>query len=158
MYIKVLTQVYWPDDVSTAQHLVDLCEQLVEQGADVEVIASYRKYEDRSIKFPISETRNGVRIKRLRDTGFGKGTVLGRILDFASYNFLLFFAILFGKKPDLYLGMTSPPLVSVVGGVHRQVKGFKVLLLDDGLTTRVVDQIRTNQGRFIICKNPHGHG
>ena len=123
MRITVLTQVYWPDDVSTAQHLVDLCEELASRGASVEVIASYRKYEDRSVKFPLNEERHGVKIKRLRDTGFGKKTVLGRVLDFASYNFLLFFTILFRAKPDIYLGMTSPPLVSFVGAFIARLKG-----------------------------------
>ena len=125
MYIKVLQQQYWPDDVSTAQHLVDLCEQLAAQGAEVEVIASYRKYEDRSVKYKTSEVRHGVRIKRLRDTGFGKGTLLGRIADFASYNFLLFFEILFGRKPDVFLGLTSPPMVSFVGSFIARLKGSK---------------------------------
>jgi putative colanic acid biosynthesis glycosyltransferase WcaI len=125
MRISVLTQVYWPDDVSTAQHLVDLCEELVGHDAEVEVIASYRKYEDRSVKFPLREIRNGVKIRRLRDTGFGKKTMPGRILDFASYNFLLFFKILFGKKPDIYLGMTSPPLVSFVGAFVARIRGAR---------------------------------
>jgi putative colanic acid biosynthesis glycosyltransferase WcaI len=122
MRISVLTQVYWPDDVSTAQHLVDLCEELVAHDVEVEVIASYRKYEDRSVKFPLRETRNGVQIRRLRDTGFGKKTLLGRILDFTTFNVLLFFKILFGKKPDMYLGMTSPPLVSFVGAFVARLK------------------------------------
>lgn len=122
MRINVLTQVYWPDDVSTAQHLVDLCEELAAAGAEVSVIASHRKYEDRSVKYPLREERNGVSIRRLRNTGFGKRTFAGRLADFASFNFLLFFAILFGRKPDLYLGMTSPPMVSFVGAMVAKWK------------------------------------
>ena len=125
VFIKVLSQVYWPDDASTAQHLVDLCELLARRGARVEVITSRHKYEDNRVKYPRQETHNGVLIRRLNDFGLGKGTVIRRLLDFFSFNVLLFFRILFEAKPDMYLGMTSPPLVSFFGILVARLRGVK---------------------------------
>ena len=125
MHIVALSQVYWPDDVSTAQHLTDLCELLSCQGEYVEVITSKHKYEESRIVYPGTEQHHDVSIRRLNDFGFGKRTVLGRLLDFTSFNFLLFFRIVFAKKPDLYLGMTSPPLVSFFGVLVAKLRQVK---------------------------------
>ncbi len=170
MHITVLSQVYWPDDVSTAQHLTDLCELLGCRGVTVDVITSRHKYEQVHVKYPRRENHNRVSVRRLNDTGFGKRFVLGRLMDFASFNVLLFIRILFGKKPDVYLGMTSPPLVSFFGTIVaklRHVKFFywtmdlqpelsirsgliKEQSLMSGVLTSIGDRIFRNADKIIV--------
>ena len=127
MKILVLTQVYWPDTVATAQHLADICTDLSKSGHEVTVLTSRFAYENTKEKYPSKESHNGVRVIRLRNTGFGKATVLGRLADFFTFNVLIFFRLLFmGRKQfDMILGMTSPPLVSWMGCLAARWKNTR---------------------------------
>jgi colanic acid biosynthesis glycosyl transferase WcaI len=124
MDFLVISQVFWPDTASTAQHLADLAEELIREGHSVTVYCSRHAYENNKIKFPRREDHKGIRIHRLGNTGFGKKHTIGRLADFASFNFLLFFKLLKLKKKsfDAMIGMTSPPLVSWLG---VRVAGWK---------------------------------
>jgi colanic acid biosynthesis glycosyl transferase WcaI len=115
----VLSQVFWPDNASTSQHLTDLAVALVNKGHDVHVLSSRRGYEDPAVRYRERETYRGVQVERIRQTGFGKKRNIGRMIDFLSFNLNLFLRLLFVRKGQyqVMLGMTSPPLVSFLG-VH----------------------------------------
>ena len=49
MNILIITQVYYPDTVSVAQHLTDLAERLVSIGHSVEVISSRYGYDSNDL-------------------------------------------------------------------------------------------------------------
>jgi colanic acid biosynthesis glycosyl transferase WcaI len=117
MKILILSQVFWPDTASTAQHLADLAAELVRDGHRVDVFCSRYSYEDSSIVYAKREINMGVNIYRIRNTHFGKKNVFSRVLDFFSFNLLLFFRLtrLKAKEYDRVLGMTSPPMVSFIG-------------------------------------------
>ncbi len=129
MKFLVISQVFWPDTASTAQHLFDLAEELTEKGHAVTVYCSRYAYENNKMKFPLSENHLGIQIKRIHNTGFGKKYVVGRLIDFASFNFLLFFRLLLLKKKshDTVIGMTSPPLVSLLGVYLTRRKKMKFI-------------------------------
>ena len=114
MKIVCISQVYWPDTASVAQHLVDLLQALSDHGHDVTVITSRHNYEHPEIMYPAMEHHNGVRIHRLSNTGFGKKTKLGRLADFLSFNVLISCKLLLLKRSecDAMIGLTSPPLLS----------------------------------------------
>lgn len=127
MKILVLTQVYWPDTVATAQHLADICTDLSKSGHQVTVWTSRFAYEDTSEKYPAKESHQGVQVVRLRNTGFGKATVFGRLSDFFTFNLLILLKLLFvGRRQyDMILGMTSPPLVSWMGCLAARWKNIR---------------------------------
>lgn len=127
MKILAISQVYYPDTASTAQHLTDLLEELAQKGHSVSVITSTRKYENPKTKFKKSENFNNVEIKRLTNTGFGKKNRFFRLLDFLSFNLILGLKLLFikRKKYDVILGMTSPPLLSYIGVIAAKIKRIK---------------------------------
>ena len=58
----MIVQAYWPDTVSSAQHVTDLCEALARDGASVTVICSGRMYESGDLICESAE-RRGVTIK-----------------------------------------------------------------------------------------------
>ncbi len=117
MKIICISQVYWPDTASVAQHLVDLLQALSGQGHEVTIITSRHNYEHPEIIYPARECCERVHIHRLPNTGFGKQTKLGRLVDFLSFNFLIAWKLLFiGRKScDVMIGLTSPPLLSYIG-------------------------------------------
>lgn len=127
MRILFLSQVFWPDTASTAQHLYDLALELSSNGHEVEVICSRYNYEDTSIKYPKSEVHNGIKIERLNNTPYGKKTIFGRLVDFLSFNLILSLRLfkISRKDYDIILGMTSPPMVSYIGLLIARAKKIK---------------------------------
>ena len=56
MRILLLNQCFYPDVVSTAQHLTDLALGLAGKGHKVTVLASRRGYDDPALRFSARET------------------------------------------------------------------------------------------------------
>ena len=129
MKIICISQVYWPDTASVAQHLVDLLQALSGQGHEVTIITSRHNYEHPEIIYPARECCERIHIHRLPNTGFGKQTKLGRLVDFLSFNFLIAWKLLFiGRKScDVMIGLTSPPLLSYIGIKIARMKKMRLL-------------------------------
>ena len=126
MRILVVSQCYWPDTASVAQHLGDLCQELSESDHKVRVFTSRFSYEDKSIKYPKVENHNGIFIRRLYHTHFGKKTIIGRAIDFISFNFSALFPLLLMKtnQTDAIIAMPPPPLLPFFGAFIAKIKGI----------------------------------
>ena len=115
MKILLLNQVFYPDVVSTAQHLSDLATALTERGHAVTVISSRRGYEHPETLFPARETWRGIKIIRVFSTRFGKRAKWRRAADFASFLFFCCSRLLFLPRQDVVVALTTPPLISFLG-------------------------------------------
>ena len=118
-----VNQHYAPDVAATGQCLADLAEHLASDGYEVEVLASRTRYGAADVVAPAREVLNGVRVTRLSATGFGRRTHLGRLVDYASFYVKVLFALLFGRRYDGVVFLTTPPLISLVGRVARLLRG-----------------------------------
>ena len=118
-----VNQHYTPDVAATGQCLADLAEHLASDGYDVEVMASRTRYGAGQVAAPAREIVNGVRVTRLAATGFGRRTHLGRIADYASFYMKVLAKLLFGRRYDGVVFLTTPPLISLAGWIARVVRG-----------------------------------
>src|SRR6266576_2562434 len=123
MNILLLNQCFYPDVVSTAQHLTDLATELASRGHDVTVIASDRGYDNPNERFPRHETWNGINIIRIPSLSLGKKSKLRRALTFASFLTICSFRLLFLPRFDVVVALTSPPLISFLGALFVRLKG-----------------------------------
>ena len=123
MRILLLNQTCHPDVASTAQYLGDVATSLVERGHQVTVVCSRRAYDRPSETYAARETWRGVEIRRIACTGFGKGARWRRALDFGSYIVACAWHLLFLRRFDLVIGLTSPPLISWIGAMFTRLKG-----------------------------------
>ena len=121
--ILLLNQCFYPDVVSTAQHLTDLAVELAERGHDVTVIASDRGYDDPAKRFPRKERWRGVNVIRISALSFGKGTRLRRALNFGSFLINCTLRLLWLPRYDAVVALTSPPLISLLGALFVKLKG-----------------------------------
>jgi glycosyltransferase involved in cell wall biosynthesis len=112
MKILILNQAFYPDVVSTAQHAGDLAIGLTRAGHNVTVICNSKGYDDPKLRFPAQETWNGIKIVRIRSTGFGKSSKWRRASDFGTFMASCAFRLLLLPKVDVVVAMTSPPLIS----------------------------------------------
>ncbi|MEP7067524.1 MAG: glycosyltransferase family 4 protein, partial [Gemmatimonadota bacterium] len=114
---------YYPDIAATAHHLTDLAEHMVAAGIPVEICTSRGKYVAGRMQADELEVRNGVRINRVRSTSHGRGSTVGRLLDYTSFHLQALRATLGARKYRGIVFLTTPPLLSFVGWLGRMLRG-----------------------------------
>ena len=125
MKILLLNQCFYPDVVSTAQHLTDLALGLVAEGHSVTVLASRRGYDDPAMRYPARETWKGVFDHPCPHSGTGQAVELGRVVDFASYWVNCVFRLALLPRHDAVVALTSPPLISFLVAIFARMKGAR---------------------------------
>lgn len=118
-----VNQHYWPDVAATGQILTDLAEHLAARGFEVDVLTGRGRYVSGELEAPAEEVRNGVRIRRLISTSFGRSSHLGRIADYAGYYLGALRTLLAGERYDLVIVLTTPPLLSVAARLAGRLRG-----------------------------------
>jgi glycosyltransferase involved in cell wall biosynthesis len=128
--ILVIQQHFYPEIAATGQLLLDLCEDLVKAGYQVKVITGNpteipQEIQRRNILK--KENYKGIEIFRLKNTTFNKYRMVGRVLNYLSFHFLVFIRVLFSEKPDLVFVLSTPPFISFYGIMLKIFKGSKVI-------------------------------
>ena len=123
MRFLLLNQCFYPDVVSTAQHLTDLARELAARGHEVTVLASDRGYDDPSNRFPRHEVWNEIEIIRIPSVSLGKASKLKRVINFGSFLFTCAGRLLTMRRFDVVVALTSPPLISFLASVFVSIKG-----------------------------------
>lgn len=157
MRFLLLNQCFYPDVVSTAQHLTDLAQELSERGHEVTVLTSDRGYDDPTKRFPRRESWKGLTILRIPSLSLGKSSKLKRVLSFGSFLVICSFRLVTLHRFDAVIALTSPPLISFLGALFVAAKGgrfcFWVMdlnpdeaiaagwLKEDSLTARVLQRM-----------------
>jgi len=113
--ILLLNQAFYPDVVSTAQHLGELAAALAERGHQVTVVTGRRAYDEPEKSFHARENWRGIQIFRVFSTRFGKQARWRRAVDFASFIFSGCARLLFLPRHDVVVALTTPPLISFIG-------------------------------------------
>src|SRR5947208_16879795 len=108
--LLVLNQYYWPGVEATAQLLTELCEALAED-LDVKVVTGQLHGQEEQ---PHRGARNGVEIVRVPSTSFERSKLLARAANYATYLTSALLRGLGGRRPDVVLCMTDPPIVTDV--------------------------------------------
>jgi len=78
--LLVISQVFVPDPASVGQHMADVAIEMARRGHRVKVYAANRGYENPSLKYEARETIDGVNIRRLPLSSFGKQRILTRLI------------------------------------------------------------------------------
>lgn len=127
MHIVLLNQPFYPDVVATAQMGKDLADELVARGHTVTAVASRSIYGSSGATLPRHETIDGIEIRRLGFSIFGKKGIAARIADFALFHALATIRVLTLKKPDVVVSYTTPPFIAIVGLFARFFRGSRAI-------------------------------
>jgi len=126
-----LSQVYLPDPAAVGQHLADAAEELVRRGHRVIVYTSDRGYDDPSARYARHEICNGVEIRRVPFSSFGKSSIAVRLLGGVSFIAQVVLRSLLVRHVDAVVVSTSPPMASLgsvlISLVHRARVKFWVM-------------------------------
>lgn len=120
--ILVISQVYPPDSAAVGQHIADVAEALVARGHHVTVLTSDRGYDDPAVLFAARESRNGVDVRRLPFSSFGKRSLASRLV---AQTLFMVQAITYGLLlPHLtrVLASTSPPFAGAGAALVARIR------------------------------------
>src|SRR5262249_2391018 len=81
--IAVLYHYFHPDDVVSARHYGDFCQELAARGWQVEAIPCNVGCRDERKSYSRAEEWNGIRIRRVWRPRFRQASTLGRVLNAA---------------------------------------------------------------------------
>lgn len=112
MRIVLLNQYYVPSEAPTALLLADLGQALAAAGHEVTAICSGRDYANPERRYPRTETRAGVRVRRVSNSGFGRGRRLGRLVDYLTFMVGALLRLAIQRKPDVIVVLTTPPMLA----------------------------------------------
>ena len=122
----IISQVYVPDPASVGQHVADTAAEMARRGYRTIVYASARGYDDPSKVYPAREIRDGVEIRRLPLSSFGKSSIAVRLL---AQSVFVLQAIVRGLFTTGLCGLmvsTSPPFCGIAGVVISRLRRVPV--------------------------------
>ncbi len=124
--ILILSQVFVPDPASVGQHMADVAIEMAHRGYRVVVLAANRGYDDPSMKYPSRELRDGVEIRRVPLSSFGKKSLALRLLAGALFVAQCVVRGMFTRRLAGILVSTSPPMCSTGALVIAMVRRVPV--------------------------------
>jgi glycosyltransferase involved in cell wall biosynthesis len=117
--LALVSQVYVPDPASVGQHVADVAASLAARGHRVVVYTSARGYEDSRVRYPSREVRDGVEVRRLPLSSFGRRSNAVRFLAGVLFTLQATLRLLFVPGLDGVMVSTTPPVAPVAGIVTR---------------------------------------
>lgn len=126
--VLLITQVFYPDEVSTANLFTNLCSELVKKSVDVEVWCAHPSYTHNE-KQPRFQDHNGIRITYLASTNFKKSFLPGRLINYLSFAISVLFKLLFSSGRSPVLTHTTPPSLGIILSFICRIKKRKFILV-----------------------------
>lgn len=113
MKIVFVNRYFYPDYSATSQMLSGIAFGLARSGHRVEVITSRLKYTDESALLPAFEEIDGVCIRRVPTTRFGRSNLLLRAMDYLTfYVSSVAYLLRHLERGDIVVSKTDPPMLS----------------------------------------------
>ena len=119
--VTILSQLFYPEMVSTGQNLTELAEELVKLGIGVDVICGPPTIVSGQ-KAPREIVHEGVRVRRVWGTKFGKLSLIGKILNLVSFGASATSRVLADRRQTPLLIVTNPPFLAIAGVLARLVR------------------------------------
>jgi len=124
--LLIFTQVFVPDPASVGQHLYDVALEMHRRGYRVRVYTARHGYDDPSRVYKPRENLNGIEVRRLPLSSFGKSTILTRALGTISFQIQAIFRGVFtGHLAGIFFS-TSPPLIGFAATVVRMFRTIPI--------------------------------
>ena len=134
----LITQVFYPDEVSTANLFTNLCSEIAkDEKIEVKVWSAHPSYSSTE-RQPGRLVYKNIEINYLPSTNFKKDLLIGRLLNYLTFSLSVCFKLLFSKEKFPVFTHTTPPSLGIIISFICKLKKrrFNYVLLDifpDGL-------------------------
>lgn len=124
MHIVFLNQYYPPDSAPTGLMVEAVAGELTRQGHHVTVLCAAGGYAGVDEARGREDSSGAVRIVRVGATKLGRGSFLGKLLDYASYYLGVAWQLArLDPAPDRIVALTTPPYLSILARVVSRLRG-----------------------------------
>ena len=124
----ILTEVYYPEVISTGHYLTAIAEGLAADQT-VKVITGQPKHMSRGLRAAKRETLNGVEIFRVAGTTLDKDFLPFRLLNMLTIGLSIFFRSLsLFRNGDRVMVVTAPPSLPVTTAIACLIRGASYTL------------------------------
>lgn len=120
--LLIISQVYVPDPAAVGQQIADLAGEMVHRGWNVVVYTSARGYDDPQRRYQRREVIDGVDVRRLPLSSFGKSSIAIRLIAGALFLAQAVLRALFVPRLRVILVSTSPPFAGIGGTLLSWVR------------------------------------
>ena len=83
MRVVLANRYFYPDQSATSRMVTSLAHTLVREGIETTVLASRSYHDKRKDVLPARDTIDGIDVHRIWTSGFGRGKLVGRAVDYA---------------------------------------------------------------------------
>jgi colanic acid biosynthesis glycosyl transferase WcaI len=144
--LLVLNQYYWPGVEATAQLLTELCEALAED-LDVKVVTGQLHGQEEQ---PKRSVRNGVEIVRVPSTSFERSKLLARASNYMTYLTSALLRGLRGRRPDVVLCMTDPPIVANIALIVARRFRVPLVVISQDVFPEIAVQLKRLENPIVM--------
>ena len=144
--LLVLNQYYWPGVEATAQLLTELCEALTED-LEVKVVTGQLHGQEEQ---PHRSVRHGVEIVRVPSTSFERSKLFARASNYATYLTSALLRGLGGRRPDVVLCMTDPPIVADVALVIARRFRVPLVVISQDVFPEIAVQLKRLENPVVM--------
>jgi glycosyltransferase involved in cell wall biosynthesis len=148
-----INRFFYPDHSATSQILSDLAFDLSKGGMPVTVITSRLGYDGSGKSFTPHESIDGVDIRRVWTTRFGRSRLLLRFIDYLTFYGAAAWTLLrLAAKGDVVVAMTDPPMLSIIAApIAKLRRAYLINWLQD-LFPEVMEALCDGRkpGRFVF--------
>ncbi len=124
--VKILSQSFCPDVTGTGQLMFDLAAKLSEdKNIKLSVITGKRPFN----KQQTNANYENFKINRLSLLALNNRSIICKIIDGWIFSLSALFRVLLGRKTDIMLIPTDPPLLPLIGTAAKICRGQKYLYL-----------------------------
>lgn len=124
----IVTQLFFPEETSTAYIMTRISEMLSEEGP-VNVICGSSSYHSDSLKTDKVLGEN-VNIFHVKTPSLNKNNLFFRIFLFFYFTIAVFLKIIWNvKKNDKLILVTNPPTLLIVIGLLKRIKKFNLIVI-----------------------------
>lgn len=130
--LRIVSQLFYPEMVSSGQALTELAEELTSLGISIKVIASQPTILENSETVSKVIDYKNIKIVRTWSTRFPKLSFWGKLLNLTTFFFTASFEVILKDRKVPLLLVTNPPYLAVLGWLNRILNRTKygVLLFD----------------------------
>jgi colanic acid biosynthesis glycosyl transferase WcaI len=125
--LAIISQVYVPDPAAVGQQMADAAVEIARRGLRVVVLTSRAGYDDARRKYPKRETHDGVEVRRLAFSSFGKASIPRRLLGAASFLTQVTLRTLMMRNLHGVLVSTSPPMCALAALAVAAVRRVPII-------------------------------
>lgn len=149
--IALLCQFYAPEQVTAANLLTQLAQDLAAAGKSVGVLCGY-PHEYSKERPPRREHAAGVSIRRLSYLCLSRHRRWGRLINYFSFTFSVFLSLRFLREYKTVLVTSNPPVLPLAARLAKRRWGTRVLFLTYDLYPEIAQRMGALKEGDLICR------